>query len=231
MPLPTSFPARFLALPALTLGCALVANAFARQDRTLTWTGWVPPTAREAPALVTAHPEPGPTDPGPSTPGPANPGPGLPSHPRPLPTAGAQAPKPALASAPPALDAAARFPRSPSAVQREISSADAWDAYRLQVPFLDARRTAEFLEGHVQGAWSVPVWEAGPEARLTEFEARVNPQPQAPLVLYCGGGGCEDSHLLAAKLVALGYRNLLIYRDGYPDWTAQGRPTQRGARP
>jgi rhodanese-related sulfurtransferase len=69
------------------------------------------------------------------------------------------------------------------------------------------------------------------EARITEFEARARPALADPVVLYCSGGDCEDSRLLAGKLVALGYRNLLIYRDGFPDWAAQGRPQQQGARP
>ena len=81
------------------------------------------------------------------------------------------------------------------------------------------------------GARSVPVWEADLERRLTEFEAAAQPAPRSPIVLYCGGGGCEDSHLLARKLVDLGYRNLLIYRDGFPDWTAQGRPSATGSQP
>jgi rhodanese-related sulfurtransferase len=114
---------------------------------------------------------------------------------------------------------------------RAISAPDAWLAYELKVPFLDARRSAAFTEGHILGAWSAPVWEADVDTRLTEFEARANPGPRDPIVIYCDGGGCEDSHLLANKLVALGYRNLLIYTDGFPDWTAQGRPVAKGARP
>jgi rhodanese-related sulfurtransferase len=77
----------------------------------------------------------------------------------------------------------------------------------------------------------VPIWEQDAPARITEFEARVNPSPQAPIVAYCSGGDCEDSRLLARKLVELGYRNLFIYRDGFPDWVQRGRPQTRGARP
>jgi rhodanese-related sulfurtransferase len=116
-------------------------------------------------------------------------------------------------------------------VVREITSQDAWDAFRLHLPFLDARRTADFAEGHVPGAWSVPVWEAQPEAAITAFEASANPGSRDPIVLYCSGGGCEDARLLANRLVALGYRNLLLYAGGFPDWTAKARPVATGARP
>jgi rhodanese-related sulfurtransferase len=68
-------------------------------------------------------------------------------------------------------------------------------------------------------------------ARITEFEARATPAPRAPIVIYCSGGGCEDSHLLAKRLIELGYRNLLIYLDGFPDWTGKGRPVVPGTSP
>jgi rhodanese-related sulfurtransferase len=112
---------------------------------------------------------------------------------------------------------------------REISSAEALEAFRAKIPFLDARRSADYALGHVAGAWSLPIWESVLDERLTEFEAAANRPPEGALVLYCSGGSCEDSHLLASKLHQLGYRNLLIYRDGYPDWNGQGRPTATGA--
>ena len=202
MPRPTSHPLRALALLAGAALCALVANALARPERKLAWTGGVPVPA---------------------------PAPPLPAAPAPAPAPGPEPPAPAAPVR--ARPAAPRFPPDPASVMREITSRDALDAFTLHVPFLDARRTDDFLEGHVTGAWSVPVWEAAPEARLTEFEARANPGPRDPIVIYCSGGGCEDSRLLAGKLVALGYRNLLLYADGFPDWAAQGRPVAKGARP
>jgi rhodanese-related sulfurtransferase len=77
----------------------------------------------------------------------------------------------------------------------------------------------------------VPVWEADLEDRLIAFKAARRPGPDDPIVLYCSGGDCRDSHLLAEKLLAQGYFHLLIYRDGYPDWVAQGYPTAKGAQP
>ena len=40
----------------------------------------------------------------------------------------------------------------------------------------------------------------------------------SPVVLYCSGGDCEDSHMLAQKLFGAGFNNLLVYKDGWPDW-------------
>jgi len=119
----------------------------------------------------------------------------------------------------------------PSAPVRDISGVEAQRAFRLKIPFLDARRSSDFLEGHVAGAWCLPVWESDLETRTTVFEATTRVSSKDPMVLYCSGGDCEDSHMLASKLMALGYRNLLIYRAGYPEWLQLGHPTEKGARP
>jgi len=218
-----------LTLLAAAILCAGLANGLAGPERKLGWGAWSPAPMAAAPVAVPAEaPAAGPA--------PAAP-PEWPAAPvRPLAKQPSKpAIKPPTPAAPPAspapLDAAARFPPAPASVIRELDSDSAWTAFQLKVPFLDARRSADFEEGHVAGAWSLPVWEAGLEARLIGFEAKANPQPKAPLVVYCSGGDCEDSHLLARKLVELGYRNLLIYRDGFPDWSAKGRPVARGARP
>lgn len=232
--MPSPIP-QSLRLPALLAGallCASLVNALARPERRLNWFGREVPAAQALPALPPPSVEPPPLPqeqiaPAASARTPAAPTQAAPKPAAPKPAAPMQAaPKPA-----PGPSLASRFPPDPAAVTREISSADALAAFQLHAPFLDARRSAEFAEAHVAGAWSAPVWESTVDARITEFEARANPSPKAPIVLYCGGGGCADSHLLARKLEALGYRNLLVYRDGFPDWQAQARPIAKGARP
>jgi rhodanese-related sulfurtransferase len=214
MPKPATDLMKALVLLAAAAVCAGLANAWARPDRKLGWTGWAPPPA-DLPAVHLTPPLPPP----PAAPAPA------PAAPAPAKAAAAPPAKP------PASAPAAQFAPSPQEVIREISSAAAWDAFRLKIPFLDARRSDEFAAGHVPGAWSIPIWEADAPARITDFEARANPQPSAPIAIYCSGGDCADSRLLAKRLVDLGYRNLLIYRDGFPDWVRQGRPQEQGARP
>ena len=125
----------------------------------------------------------------------------------------------------------APFPVDPAQPIREISPEEVWTCFQARLPFLDARRSTEYAEGHIAGAWNVSVWESTVEAQITEFEAAAKPASTAPLVLYCSGGDCEDSRLLAARLTPLGYRNLLIYRAGFPDWAQHGRPTHSGMQP
>jgi rhodanese-related sulfurtransferase len=116
----------------------------------------------------------------------------------------------------------------PSSPIREISRQEAWKAFGAGTPFLDARRSAEYAEGHIAGAWSASVWESDLDDRLLSFKAARRPGPEDPIVIYCSGGDCRDSHLLAAKLLNEGYFHLLIFRDGFPAWAAQGHPVEKG---
>jgi len=204
---------KVLAFLGAAVICAGLGNRLARPDRKLGWIGWAPPPA-DLPAASLPPPPPETPALAPAAPTPRQAG----SH-------------PPLAAKTATPTPAAQFAPAPDAVIRDIASEAAWEAFRLRVPFLDARRSSDFQDGHVPGAWSVPIWEADAAARITEFEARANPAPLAPIAIYCSGGDCADSRLLAKKLVDLGYRNLLIYRDGFPDWVKRGRPQERGARP
>lgn len=124
-------------------------------------------------------------------------------------------------------------PEPPEATQRqspvrEITSEQAWAEFTAKTPFLDARFSYLYTKGHVQGAWNLPIAEASFDEHLVEFEVTVRPQPGAPVVVYCSGSDCPDSHHLATKLLHLGYTNILVYVDGYPDWVAKKRPVDKG---
>jgi rhodanese-related sulfurtransferase len=119
----------------------------------------------------------------------------------------------------------------PAVPIRDMGADLAQLAFEAKLPFLDARRSGEYAEGHIAGAWCLPVWESDLDARITLFEARVRSDSRDPLVIYCGGGDCEDSRILASKLMGLGYRNLWVYHGGYPEWTQAGRPVRKGDQP
>lgn len=126
-------------------------------------------------------------------------------------------------------DLLARFPPHPDKPWVEISGEDAARLHAAGVPFFDARRTSAFEEGHVAGARPVSVWESDVDEKVM---ALIGEQDGAkPLVLYCSGGDCEDSHLLAQKLWGAGFNDVLVYRDGFPDWVKRGGAIRRGAAP
>ena len=101
---------------------------------------------------------------------------------------------------------------------------------RKNVPFLDARRTSVYRDGHIAGARSVSVWEADVDEKVKAIFAEGLDQ-SAPVVVYCSGGECEDSHMLAEKLYKVGFDNVLVYKDGFPDWQKRGLAVTKGAQP
>jgi rhodanese-related sulfurtransferase len=124
----------------------------------------------------------------------------------------------------------ARFPPHPDRPFVEIAGSDALWAHGQGVPFLDARRTKVFEEGHVAGARPFAVWESDVDQKVFAFQDEV-PSKDRPVVLYCSGGDCEDSHMLAEKMFGAGFTNVLVYRDGWPDWQKRGGPARTGTAP
>ena len=99
--------------------------------------------------------------------------------------------------------------------------------YAAKVHFFDARRSDAYREGHIAGAESMPVWEADIDERVKNVYER-NLDSEKPVVVYCTGGDCEDSHMLAQKLWGIGLNNVLVYHDGFPDWQKRGGAISKG---
>lgn len=91
---------------------------------------------------------------------------------------------------------------------------------------VDARDAAFYTEGHLPGAISLPLGEAG--AKLSEFQQTVN--AGKPLILYCNGYGCPDSFDLGLLLLNAGYRDVRVYEGGFPEWRDAGLPVSKGGK-
>jgi rhodanese-related sulfurtransferase len=112
----------------------------------------------------------------------------------------------------------------------EISPEDVIELYGRKALFIDARRTDAYEGGHIAGARSMPVWEADVDARVAALYDEGRDQ-NAPVVIYCSGGACEDSHMLGQKLWGVGFDNVLVYKEGFPDWQKRGGAVARGPAP
>lgn len=90
------------------------------------------------------------------------------------------------------------------------------------VLFVDARSMADYLDGHIKGAVSLPVGEYNDHinAFLERYELDI------PIVTYCSGRTCEDSHHLAQFLMEHGYINISVMIDGFPGWETEGYPIE-----
>jgi rhodanese-related sulfurtransferase len=77
------------------------------------------------------------------------------------------------------------------------------------------------------------VWESDIDDKVNKLYAeRSDPRDQEkPIVIYCSGGDCEDSHMLAQKLWGIQFNNVYVYKDGFPDWENRGGAIHRGAQP
>jgi rhodanese-related sulfurtransferase len=223
-------------LVAAAVLCALVANSLASRERKLALTGSYPDALKvPTPAPASSATDAATT----STPGGAVTAKLPIEEERPVPARSVSR----KATAPPAAsetwnpspssspaDLVKRFPPHPDKPYVEISGDDVVWLFGRGALILDARRTNVFEDGHIAGAKSFPVWESDIDARVTALvgEAR---DASIPVVLYCSGGDCEDSHMLAVKLFGGGFNNLLVYRDGWPDWQKRGGRSATGPEP
>jgi len=140
---------------------------------------------------------------------------------------------PILQPPPPTPPSADRFLPHPDKPYVEITFADVNALHAKNVLFLDARRTSVYEQGHIAGARPYSVWESDIEDKVRKlFDERSDPSAQAlPIVIYCSGGDCEDSHMLAQKLWGIQFNNIYVYKDGFPDWQQHGAPVHTGANP
>lgn len=150
---------------------------------------------------------------------------------RPTPAGAAAAVTPGPAAAAAAAAGNTAFPPHPDKPWVEISGEDAAALFAGKTaPFLDARRTSVYAQGHIPGSRPFSVWESDIDDKVQAFFQEGRDQSQ-PVVVYCGGGDCEDSHTLAQKLFFVGFDNVLVYKDGYPDWQKRNLPTALGEKP
>jgi rhodanese-related sulfurtransferase len=197
------FLRRALAFFAAAVVCAVVSNALAGPERKLLWTGNVEAKPAGPP---TASSPPSKAD-------------------------GSSAVASSSAKASEDRSAKAEFPPHPDKPWAEISGEDAAALQaRGDVPVLDARRTSVYREGHIAGARPVSVWEADVDDKVKVFFGEGH-DPNAPILVYCSGGDCEDSHMLGQKLFFAGFNNVLVYKDGFPDWVKRGLNVTKGEKP
>jgi rhodanese-related sulfurtransferase len=224
-----------LTLVAAAVLCALVANALARSERKLPLAGTYP-NATKLPEKKTGDEDPSRVN----AVEPAAAIPAIAATPKATTVASAPtklpleekrpgpATKPTVAAPEPSL--LSRFPPHPDKPYVEISGDDAAALVARGVLVIDARRTKDYEQGHVLGARNISPWEGDADAKITALvnEGR---DGAVPVFVYCSGGDCEDSHMLATRVYGGGFNNLLVYKDGWPDWVKRGGKSATGPEP
>lgn len=101
---------------------------------------------------------------------------------------------------------------------REISVAAVREKLKRgqSLHFIDIREDHEWSRGHAEGAVHL-----GKGIIERDIEG-LSPNPDAEIVLYCGGG--YRSALSADALQRMGYRNVYSMAGGYKEWVTSGNP-------
>jgi rhodanese-related sulfurtransferase len=86
--------------------------------------------------------------------------------------------------------------------------------------FVDARPRSQYVEGHIQGALSLPWQEV--DRYFVELAARLD--PEQAIVTYCDGDSCDLSHELAMFLKDMGFANVHVLVNGWTVWQEAGLP-------
>ena len=89
--------------------------------------------------------------------------------------------------------------------------------------FVDARSYEAFIDGHIKDAVSIPT------GQFVEFidHFKTKYPSTTPVITYCSGRECNDSHELAQYLIGEGYENVKVFIDGYPEWERKGYPVEQ----
>ncbi len=95
--------------------------------------------------------------------------------------------------------------------------------------FIDARPKADYVNGHILGAYNVPPasFNEGTPAVIDFFDE------DRRVVVYCIGGDCHDSHVVVEQMMLIRPELVLlhVFTDGYTAWTKAGLPTDTGPDP
>ncbi len=166
----------------------------------------------------------------PSTPGEPSPPPEVAPQPQPTPPAPPVNPVQPREPTPPVTpDLEVVVPDDPPAGDKvpEVSIEVAFAEYEAGgALFIDARHGKQYREGHIEGARSLSPYVGDFEPKLEEILNEH--EAEAPVLIYCTGGKCKDSHSVAQRFKLAGYMNIMVVKAGFDGWKKAGHPVETG---
>lgn len=98
--------------------------------------------------------------------------------------------------------------------------------HRKSALILDARPSVFFEQGHVPGALNLARDDFAHDYRgLSKI---LKATTDKPIIVYCSGGACHDSRLVANALLNLGFNKVSVFTGGWDAWSAAGLPVSKG---
>ena len=90
---------------------------------------------------------------------------------------------------------------------------------------IDARSSHYYQVGHVPGAINLSRDDFAHD--YIRLRPSLEKAKDGPIVVYCSGGDCHDSKMVAQALTSLGFSQVRVFTGGWDAWTAAGLPTER----
>ena len=81
--------------------------------------------------------------------------------------------------------------------------------------FVDARSPESFAKGHIGNAVNIYPYNENKE----EYLKSISMLPRNKiLIIYCDGGNCDLSDIVAEEAISFGYKQVLLYHGGWEEW-------------
>lgn len=123
---------------------------------------------------------------------------------------------------------AAKGAFDPTQLETEIHTPDTFQLWQLgTVVFIDARPAHEYEAGHIPFAYLIPA-ESIDAGRLGDMMEQGGVGADQRVVVYCEGGLCTASELVAFRLQDMGFTKIHIDVDGFPGWQEAGHEIETG---
>jgi rhodanese-related sulfurtransferase len=87
---------------------------------------------------------------------------------------------------------------------------------------IDARNPEEYQEVHIPRSINLP------EKKFAEKKHLLPKNKTTTIVFYCNGVKCGKSKRAAKQAAALGYKNVIVYKEGMPVWEELNYPIYAG---
>jgi len=90
---------------------------------------------------------------------------------------------------------------------------------------LDARAAPFYQQGHIPGALNLSRDDFAADYR--RLRLTLDASKNTSIVVYCSGGDCHDSRMVASALLSLGFTQVRVYTGGWSGWTEAGLPVEK----
>jgi rhodanese-related sulfurtransferase len=90
---------------------------------------------------------------------------------------------------------------------------------------LDARAAPFYQQGHIPGALNLSRDDFAGDYR--HLRPILDAAKDKSIVVYCSGGDCHDSRMVASALLSLGFSQVRVFTGGWSTWTEAGLPVEK----